>query len=123
MTRPRVIHHGEYLVLTLLLVGAAIWQRDALTVWFWVLLIAPDVVGFLPSVFYGVAPRGGLIAPQVVPWYNASHTFTIPLLLWAAMVLLALGGGWPLLGWLIHIAADRTLGFGLRGDDGGQALL
>ena len=30
---------------------------------------------------------------------------------------------WPLLGWLIHIVADRALGFGLRGPEGGQALI
>jgi hypothetical protein len=29
---------------------------------------------------------------------------------------------WPLLGWAIHISVDRFLGFGLRGDDGGQAV-
>jgi hypothetical protein len=27
-----------------------------------------------------------------------------------------------LFGWLLHVAVDRLLGFGLRGDDGGQAL-
>jgi hypothetical protein len=37
---------------------------------------------------------------------------------WAAGI-----AAWPLLGWLIHISADRALGFGLRGPDGGQALI
>jgi hypothetical protein len=33
------------------------------------------------------------------------------------------GNPWPLLGWLLHISVDRLVGFGLRGDDGGQALI
>lgn len=30
----RVVHHVEYLALSLVLVGAALWQKDQLTVWF-----------------------------------------------------------------------------------------
>ena len=41
----------------------------------------------------------------------------------AALLLLFAGNPWPLLGWLLHISADRLMGFGLRGEDGGQALI
>ena len=54
--RARLVHHSEYLALALLLIGAAVWQKDQITAWFW------------------------------------------------------------------HIAVDRTIGDGLRGADGGQAL-
>ena len=42
---------------------------------------------------------------------------------WFALLLLFTGNPWPLLGWLLHISLDRLMGFGLRGDDGGQALI
>jgi hypothetical protein len=55
--------------------------------------------------------------------YNVWHTFTLPLVIGVVLILLIpFGSPWPLLGWLIHISVDRFLGFGLRGDDGGQAI-
>jgi hypothetical protein len=57
-----------------------------------------------------------------VPVYNALHTYTVPVLLWIGAWAASIGP-WPLLGWLIHISADRALGFGLRGPDGDQALI
>jgi len=41
----------------------------------------------------------------------------------ALALLLIAGNPWPLLGWLLHISVDRLVGFGLRGEDGGQALI
>ncbi len=123
MTRARLLHHVEYLAVLVVLIAAAVWHRGELTAWFWVFLVAPDVVGFAPGLLVGAPPRKGYLPPRAVPWYNLAHTFTLPLAAWAVVLLLTQGDPWPILGWLVHIAADRTLGFGLRGDDGGQAVL
>jgi hypothetical protein len=121
--RARVVHHAEYLALTLLLIGAGFWQRDQITAWFWFWLLAPDLFGLLPAFLFGRAPARGYLPPRGVWLYNAWHNFVIPLGLWVVLLLLVGANPWPLLGWLIHISADRTIGYGLRGDDGGQALI
>ena len=118
---PRAIHVVEYAVLAFAFAGAAYVQRDQLGVLFWVLLVGPDI-GLVTAPAFGPMPGRGRLPPRAVPVYNFFHTFTIP-------VLLSMGawvGGlapWPLLGWLVHISADRALGFGLRGPDGDQALI
>jgi len=117
----RAIHVVEYVALALVLAGVAYVQREQLGVLFWILLIGPDI-GLVVAPLLGPMPGGGRLPPRAVPIYNAFHTLTVPVLLWVA----ALASGvapWPLLGWLIHICADRALGFGLRGPDGGQALI
>jgi Domain of unknown function (DUF4260) len=117
----RAIHVIEYAVLAVAFAGAAYVQRDQLGVLFWVLLVGPDL-GLIVAPAFGPMPGRGLLPPRAVPVYNVFHTFTIPVLLW--IVAWAAGiAAWPLLGWLIHISADRALGFGLRGPDGGQALI
>jgi hypothetical protein len=117
----RAIHVIEYTVIAVVLSGIA-WLRGAdLGVLFWVLLLAPDI-GLVIAPLLGPMTIRGAIPPRAVPIYNLAHTFTFPVLLW--LVLLAAGiAPWPLLGWLIHISADRALGFGLRGPDGAQALI
>ncbi len=117
----RAIHVVEYVVLSFLLAGIAYVDRDQLGVAFWILLVGPDL-GLIVAPLLGPMPGGGRLPPRAVPIYNAFHTVTVPVLLWLAA--LAIGvTPWPLLGWLIHICADRALGFGLRGPDGGQALI
>ena len=117
----RAIHVVEYVVLALALAGIAYLQRDQLGVLFWVLMVGPDI-GLVVAPLLGPMPGGGRLPARAVPIYNAFHTVTVPVLLWAAA--LAIGADpWALLGWLIHISADRALGFGLRGPDGGQALI
>ena len=117
----RAIHVVEYVVLALVLAGIAYLQRDQLGVLFWILLLGPDI-GIVVAPLLGPMPGGGRLPARAVPIYNAFHTVTVPVLLWVAA--LAIGADpWPLLGWLIHISADRALGFGLRGPDGGQALI
>lgn len=123
MTRARVVHHSEYLALALLLIGAAVWQKDQITAWFWFWLVAPDLFGLVPSFLFGASPAKGYLPPRAVWLYNLWHNFTLPAVLWVALLLLLAGNPWPLLGWLLHVAADRTLGFGLRGADGGQGVL
>jgi len=117
----RAIHVVEYVVLALVLAGIAYLQRDQLGVLFWILLVGPDI-GLVVAPLLGPMPGGGRLPARAVPIYNAFHTVTVPVLLWVG----ALAAGiapWPLVGWLIHISADRALGFGLRGSDGGQALV
>jgi len=121
--RARAIHRTEYLALTLVLAGAAIAAKDQLSWTFWLFLLAPDLFGLLPASLMGRAPARGYLPPRGVWLYNVWHTFTPPLLIGVMLALLVpFGSPWPLLGWLIHISADRFLGFGLRGDDGGQAV-
>ena len=117
----RAIHVVEYAALALVLAGVAYVERDGLGILFWVFLIGPDL-GLIVAPLLGPMPGGGRLPPRAVPIYNAFHTVTVPVLLW--VIALAAGiAPWPLVGWLIHICADRALGFGLRGPDGGQALI
>ena len=116
------VHRVEYLAISLVLVGAAIWQRDQLSWWFWLYLLAPDVFGLLPAFLFGPSAARGYLPPRGVWLYNLWHTYTIPVAGWIAVLTIFAGNPWPLLGWLLHISADRFFGFGLRGEDGGQAL-
>lgn len=120
----RLIHHAEYAALSALLVALAIWQRDVLNPWlFWPLVLAPDLLGYVPASFMGAAPEKGALPPRGVWLYNLWHTYTIPLALGAALTVAAGAVPWWLLGWLIHITLDRSLGFGLRAVDGRQGVL
>ncbi len=123
MAGARALHHVEYLALTLVLIGSALAVRDQLGWAYWAFLLAPDVFGLLPASLLGRASARGYLPPRGVWLYNVWHTFTVPILIGVvALLLLPIGSPWPLLGWLTHISVDRLLGFGLRGDDGGQAV-
>jgi Domain of unknown function (DUF4260) len=71
----------------------------------------------------GISPSGrafpglakGQLQPRAVPLYNALHRFPGP-------IILAFVPGFLLaaLAWGLHIAIDRTVGYGLRGTDGFQ---
>src|SRR2546426_6495306 len=105
----------------------ALWcgaRRTGRARWaYWGFLLAPDVFGLLPATLLGRAHARGYLPPRGVWLYNAWHTFTVPILVGVvALLLLPIGSPWPVLGWLTHISIDRLLGFGLRGDDGGQAV-
>jgi hypothetical protein len=123
MMRARIVHHSEYLALSLLLIGAAVWQKDQITLWFWFWLLAPDIFGYVPAFLFGRPPAKGYLPPRAVWLYNLWHNYTLPIVVWIALLLLIAGNPWPLVGWLLHISLDRLVGFGLRGDDGGQALI
>ena len=102
---------------------------------------AAAALAILAFLFYRWLYQGGLDWPQTVLWaafpdlivfipiglsrrrewprwgsylYNSFHT----VIAWGlafGVLWLALGGPyWPILGWLLHIAADRAAGFGLR---------
>ena len=120
----RLIHHAEYALLFAALVGVAVWQRDGLVAWvFWPLLLAPDVLGYVPAHFMGTVPEKGALPPRGVWLYNGWHTFVLPLVIGGALTVVSGAVPWSLLGWPIHIALDRALGFGLRAADGRQGVL
>jgi hypothetical protein len=117
----RAIHVAEYAVITLVLAAVAWLRGGELGSAFWVFLVAPDI-GLVVAPLLGRMPGRGAIPPRAVPFYNLGHTYTIPIVVWVALAFTDIAP-WPLLGWLLHISADRALGFGLRGPDGGQALI
>jgi hypothetical protein len=64
----------------------------------------------------------GQLAPRAVPIYNALHRFVGPVLLALLVIAGVLPAIWlsAALGWALHIAVDRAVGYGLRGADGFQ---
>ena len=120
----RLLHHAEYAALLAALVAVAVAQWDRVNPWFfWALLLAPDVLGYLPASLMGAAPEKGALPPRGVWLYNLWHTYVLPLPLGAALFVATGAVPWSLLGWLIHVTLDRTLGFGLRAADGRQGTL
>jgi len=68
----------------------------------------------------GLAP--GQLHPRAVLLYNAVHRFWGPVILMGVASAGVLGLGWFILGlaWALHVALDRTVGYGLRDRDGHQ---
>jgi hypothetical protein len=85
--------------------GALLWQSGPPLATVVVVLIAPD----LAIAAYALGPRVGAAA------YNAAHTTIGPLLL-GGIGLFTGSRGMVEVGllWLLHIGADRALGFGLK---------
>ncbi len=85
-------------------------------------LFAPDLT-FLAGLKQARAMEPGQLPPVAVPWYNAAHRAWVPLLLLVVYAVSPLTWA-PLfaagLGWLAHIALDRSLGYGLRSAAGFQ---
>lgn len=111
-----------FLALGLIAAGLAIYlvsSRGASIVPLIALAIAPDL-----PLLLGAAPglARGQIHPRAVPLYNAVHRFWVPLALIAVAVLALRSPSWIVagLGWLAHIAFDRSSGFGLRSREGFQ---
>jgi len=82
-------------------------------------VILPDL-----ALLYGAASdlERGRLHPRAVRFYNAVHSFWIPLAimavgLWLPPVVFVSGAVWA-----AHIAWDRGLGFGLRTREGYQRL-
>ena len=88
------------------------------TAWFALaFFLLPDL-----ALFYG-APRDlvpGQLHPRAVPFYNAVHSWYIPVVLmivglWLPPVVFVAG-----IAWAAHIAWDRGFGYGLRTREGYQ---
>lgn len=81
--------------------------------------IMPDL-GLFAGISSGL--QKGQLAPRAVPLYNLLHRLVGP----AVLAALALTGVLPLiwlsaaLGWALHIAIDRAVGYGLRDANGFQ---
>lgn len=112
LATPRRI---AYAALALVLLAACLtvqgpwWQAVAFG-------LAPDLA--LLGGFSGGMARGQL-HPRWVPFYNAAHSFAGPALVGLGFVIVGLSPLGPL-AWALHIAWDRTLGYGLRTRDGFQ---
>ena len=91
---------------------AVVVATDAGWPWVAATVMAPDVA-LLLGWTRGLAP--GQLHPRAVPLYNALHRFIGPILL-AFVPGFLLGA----LAWALHIAVDRTVGYGLRTRDGFQ---
>jgi hypothetical protein len=110
-----------------LLVGAALTafalvemiRFGGSTWWALLFVILPDI-----ALAYGAAPglEQGRLHPRAVRFYNAVHSFWIPLALmlvglWLPPLVLTSG-----VVWAAHIAWDRGLGYGIRTREGYQRL-
>lgn len=82
-------------------------------------LLLPDVALLFGA---GAGMAQGQLHPRAVRLYNAAHRFAGPLVLLVAASAGLLGLGWLVggLAWALHIALDRSLGYGLRDAEGFQ---
>jgi hypothetical protein len=94
------------------LVAIVVYAVSGVSWWLFALLIlAPD----LSMLGYLAGPRVGAVA------YNALHILIVPLLLALAGYMLANSMATAIgLIWVIHIAVDRALGYGLKLSTGFQ---
>ena len=90
--------------------GGGTWQLVAF-------LAIPDLALLFG---FGRGLEHGRLHPRAVPLYNAAHSLWGPALL--AALSLALPGAWiaGALGWALHVALDRAIGYGMRTRDGYQ---
>jgi hypothetical protein len=79
----------------------------------------PDVALLLGI---GAGLARGQLHPRAVPLYNALHRFWGPLALGVVTLAAGLPRGYVVgaLAWALHIAVDRSVGYGLRTRDGFQ---
>jgi hypothetical protein len=79
----------------------------------------PDLALLLGA---GAGLARGQLHPRAVPAYNAVHRIWGPVGLGAAVALGVLPAAWlaGALAWGVHVAVDRTCGYGLRTRDGFQ---
>ena len=109
------LYKAEYAIISLILLGYLLWKAttgggiDILQTLFWGAF--PDLFAFIPI---GLALREKRWPSWGAAIYNLVHT----LLLWTGVFgllwFVSSAPYWPLLGWLLHITADRAVGYGLR---------
>jgi hypothetical protein len=102
-------------MISMALLGYVLWRAtigggvDVLQTLFWGAF--PDLFAFIPI---GLASRDKQWPSWGATIYNLVHT----LILWAGLFgilwYVSAMPYWPLLGWLLHITADRAFGYGLR---------
>jgi hypothetical protein len=111
-----------YGLLSIVLLGLIVYELAANGGGWWQLAafgLGPDLALLLGA---GRGLARGQLHPRAVLLYNALHRFWGPL----GLVVVALAAGLPAgylvgaLAWALHIAVDRTVGYGLRTHDGFQ---
>jgi hypothetical protein len=113
------VGHGVLALALLAAIGALLasgsggwWQLAAFG-------LGPDL-----ALLLGIAPglARGQLHPRAVPLYNALHRVWGPAALAAVAVVAGLSHAWLVgaLAWALHVAVDRTVGYGLRTRDGFQ---
>jgi hypothetical protein len=82
-------------------------------------LVLPDLALLFGG---GRGLERGQLHPRAVPVYNLVHRLWGPAALGAAVATGLLGGFWIVaaLAWGVHVALDRSVGYGLRTRDGFQ---
>ena len=82
-------------------------------------MMAPDLALFLG---FGSGLEKGQLHRRAVPVYNLLHRFWGPAALGALAIATLIPSGFLLgaLAWALHIALDRSIGYGLRTRDGFQ---
>jgi hypothetical protein len=119
--RSTIVRRAAYGMAAMLLLAAAmieIFTNDAGWWQFFALGFGPDI-----ALFAGISSslEKGQLHPRAVPLYNALHSFRWPALLAvAAVIWLPLGWLAGALAWGLHIALDRSIGYGPRTHDGFQ---
>jgi hypothetical protein len=109
------LYRAEYAAVSLAILGYLIWRTyylggvDWLQFVFW--LIFPDLASFVPI---GASSRRREWPSWGANFYNVFHTILVWgaafAASWAVMGMVY----WPMFGWLLHITADRTVGYALR---------
>ena len=117
--KPRRV---AYAVLALLLLGAIVFEVGRHATGYWQIAafaVAPDITLLFGG---GQGLARGQLHPRAVRAYNAVHRFWGPLALGALAALDVVSVGYLIgaLTWALHIALDRSLGYGLRTPDGFQ---
>jgi hypothetical protein len=110
-----------YAALTSLLLASLVLAVARNGSWVAALLgaVGPDLALVLGG---GAGLVRGQLHPRAVPLYNAAHRFWAPIALMAAATAELVGPAWFIggLAWAMHIALDRTVGYGLRDRNGFQ---
>jgi hypothetical protein len=119
-TRTRTARRAAYGLLSAALLAAAIAAVIEHGSGWWLFtafIIAPDL-----ALLLGMGPglEKGRLHPRAVPHYNALHSFFGPALLAIAAIVLGPGALIGALAWALHIAFDRSVGYGMRTRDGFQ---
>lgn len=111
------LYRAECAAITLEAIGYLLWRTfyaggvDWLQVVFWAVL--PDLAAFIPIRISSQRKGWPSWDPHL---YNLFHTLLLWGLAFVAVLAVLREPYRPLLGWLGHIAADRTVGCGLRSE-------
>jgi hypothetical protein len=114
------LRRTAFALLGALLLAAAIAEVHYGNTGWWLFagfLIAPDLALLLG---FGAQLEKGRLHRRAVPFYNAAHSFWGPALLAGASLVMPAGWLVAALAWALHIAWDRTIGYGMRTRDGFQ---